>query len=255
MKIPTIFLPEQRSLERNIEDILKKEMDARPDPVAVKALLKSCEELSKVRLELNNSNPEVPEMYERYNQLAEKIDYSKKDLERFCRILYLEKNSGDVFLGLYISALVNKIIKEEDDIILEPAFKLSGLGAFLPRGSLRIIGNTLAYTGAYMAGGALVLVGDSGSFTGMKKKGGDITVTHDAGSFAASYMEGGTFKAKKLESFSVYCMENGKVVADEIEDNNIGWMMRGGELHASKIIGRVHKTCEGKVYLNDKQVF
>lgn len=143
------------------------------------------------------------EMYNLAEEIAEKTVYTKDDLEDLSQeiaapskhnwykedlneeeriekgILYENEHS---YLGLYLSALVNKIIKEDDVIRLAMNdLKLEGLGAYLKKGFLRIEGSTRFYTGFKMQGGTLIVEESTGNYTGFKMQGGTLIVRKTAG--------------------------------------------------------------------------
>lgn len=128
--------------------------------------------------------------YEIGERLAEKISYTKEDLENIIRNLYQSNDYAtpylvhkDFFLrytydksiGLYISALVNKII-EEEPIKLSVRTLLQGVGAFHKKGTLVIEGNVGKMAGYRMLDGKLIINGNAGWATGYESTGGKIIV-------------------------------------------------------------------------------
>ncbi len=123
-------------------------------------------------------------------KLAEKIGYAKEDLECVVRNLrqaadyltpyiihknFFLKYTYDKSIGLYLSALVNKII-EEEPIKLLVRTTLHGLGAFHKKGTLVIEGNIGKMAGYRMLDGKLIINGNAGWATGYESTGGKIIV-------------------------------------------------------------------------------
>ncbi len=128
--------------------------------------------------------------YEIGERLAEKISYTKEDLENVIRNLYQSndyvtpyivhkefflKYTYDKSIGLYISALVNKIIGEEP-IILSVRTLLHGVGAYHKKGTLSVKGSVSKMAGYRMEDGILIINGNTGLATGYESTGGKIIV-------------------------------------------------------------------------------
>lgn len=181
MKLPQSFIP-NKDLEKITKRILKKK-EYHPEKTA--ELLKSCEEFLQ-----EQDKKCVEDTYILGQKIANGLSYTKKNLEEISRKIII-KREEDRYLGFYLSALINKIIKEEHKIILNPRAKLTGLGAYLKEGTLIIKGSTQNYTGAFMSGGVMLVKGNVEELTGYYKEGGAIIIEGEVGNYTAYQMKGG----------------------------------------------------------------
>lgn len=188
MKVPQTFLPE-RSLEGCVERFME---------TGECSLLKSCNSF----LEQVIHEPHYPSMYDLGKAIAERICYDKKDLEALSRRINANMKGGfksvakelgcvgkdyytvgDYFrrLGVYLSALANKILTDEETITLSPKVPLACLGAYLEKGTLAINSDAESHAGFGMEGGKLILKKFPGSIIGALSKGGEIHIERDLG--------------------------------------------------------------------------
>lgn len=195
MKIPKAF-----TLEKNLEESIKRLMN-KPECEELPYLLASCGEFIKEIIDLN----EYTFMYYIGLNIARKMKYTKEEVEGLSRTItdlkevkpmfnklssYIESSDAknkilDVdkyinhcipLLGLYLSALVNNIITKHDIVILNPETRLTGLGAFLEKGTIRVKSESGIFTGFHMVGGKLIIEGNAGEYTGIFMKKGEIHV-------------------------------------------------------------------------------
>lgn len=172
MRTPKIFLSKRKDLRQVLKGIEIEE-----HPKTVKYLLRNCEEFLD---EYNKFRKQVlmkciEKAYKTGVELAEDIIYTKHDLEEFSQRIPLKRNDH-VYLGVYLSALINKVITEKDVLTLNLNAELDGLGAYLERGTIIIKRGTLDYTGSFMEGGTIIVYGDVRDFTGLSMKKGRIIV-------------------------------------------------------------------------------
>lgn len=202
MKIPTIFIPEREiSLERLLRKPRLHDYDHDYDEDNVQALLENCD---KFMLDLKGPH-KLDEIYETGKSLAEKTSFTARDINELSKRITIKCDS-ERYLGFYLSALVNKIIKEFDMIDLEPREELFGLGAYLPTGKLLVRGNMKYFAGAFMSGGVCIIDGNSGNRSGNGMAGGKLIIYRDAGRDTGNFMEGGIIRVdESIESISSNC--------------------------------------------------
>ena len=125
--------------------------------------------------------------------LLKGVNYTIKDIEELCLILSKSYANETTSIGIFISAAINKIIKETDTIVLDfESIKVNFLGYNLPCGNLIIKGNAGDRTGYSMQSGSITIHGNAGDATGRFMKDGSIIVDGNAGSFTGDYMKGGS---------------------------------------------------------------
>ena len=92
--------------------------------------------------------------------LLKGVDYTIKNIEDLCPRLSLSYTKETYSIGIFISAAINKIIKETDTIVLDFAgIEVNYLGYNLPCGNLIIKGNAGKYTGGSSEGGEIKVNG------------------------------------------------------------------------------------------------
>ena len=92
--------------------------------------------------------------------LLKGVDYTIKNIEDLCPRLSLSYANKTTSIGIFISAAINKIIKETDTIVLDFAgIEVNYLGYNLPCGNLIIKGNAGKYTGGSSEGGEIKVNG------------------------------------------------------------------------------------------------
>jgi len=197
MKLPKVFVPEKK-LEKKVE-MLSKE----PEQLKNNMLLESCKEYLIQEKKCND----FMESYELAEKITKKINPDQKDLEHLSELIKNEKK----WLSIYFSALVNKIIDEDDIMTFNFYEQLCCLGSYLEKGTLVIEGNT-------------------GTRTGFKMKGGNIQVQGNATHWTGLYMEGGIIHIQGNAGEST------------------GWGMKDGEIHVDGKINHIDIFCRGKIY-------
>lgn len=194
MKIPSIFLIENKDLEKITCDLLSSNRN-------LERLLKSCEEF----LELQSGiSPSLK--YEIGAGLAENLVYKKKDVEELSKLLNYDNDPlNSLFLGFYFSALVNKVIEEKDVVRLASGVKLIGLGAYLKKGALVIDGSIGEWSAFNLDGGRLVVFGDTGDYTAHGMKSGLVRVKGCVGGLTGCEARGGKIFAEDVKGCTYNC--------------------------------------------------
>lgn len=194
MEIPKDLIPKRKDLGEKMEQLLKGAKTVGHNPKIVEYLLDSCCEFLedyKKSLQDRRADIDFKAAYRLGKKLAKEMKYTKYDLEELVQKLGTEEKLWKLqagkgkYLGFYLSALVNKIITKNDNIILEGYVNLIGLGSHLERGTVTIRGDVSNYAGAFMKGGELIVKGWVGNFIGIGMKGGRITVK---GGIQANYI-------------------------------------------------------------------
>jgi len=195
MRLPQTFIPEKK---QNINEILQEPKEE-INPNAIEELLKSCKKF----LEKEQNLP-FSRCYELGEELANEIKYNKKDLEKLSQEITITEK--DKYLGLYLSALVNKIIKEKEMITLKLDKKWDCLGAYLRKGILEIDSNIGNETGCEMTGGKIIIKGNAGYYTGSQVKNGELIIYGDTGEWTGLEMAYGEIYVEgEIESFDYDC--------------------------------------------------
>ncbi len=219
MKIPKTFTSE-KNLDKTIKKLILNKPVLRPyNETTVTMLLKSCGKfMEKQKVTLNLS-----EVYNTGKDLAEKINFTKNDLEELVQriTLYDTIDYGhheDAYTGFFISALVNKIIEENEELILKPDARLYGLGAYLKTSKLIIEGESGYFLCHCMEDGEVVINGNAGDNAGNGMRGGKLTINGDAG-------------------------------------NDVGSFTEAGDIIVYRSIGKIAETCKARIYQWGKQVW
>jgi len=218
VKLPKVLKPKKR-LKKTLDKLISK----KDTTDSVDNLLESCKRF----IELKEKHKELVGLYRLSDDLSKRIRYDKHDLEDLSKML---PNENHLSLGLYFSALVNKIIQEDDVITLKFNYALSGIGAYLERGNLIIKGDVSSYTGWHMSGGKLIIEGNTSNMAGDFMEGGEIIIEGNAGPLLG------------------HSMISGKIVIKGNAGDGVGCFMKGGEIHIEGKIDGVAGYNEGTIY-------
>jgi len=144
MKLPKSFIPE-KDLDSKVKNLLKE-----PDYSFknINLLLSTCKEFLEEEVHFSHN-----EAYFFSLDLVKNISYSKEDIEKLSEEI-VSINYTD-WLGLHFSALINKIIQNDDIITLNFHKKLTGLGTYMEKGKLIVDGDLKYITGYFMGGGEI----------------------------------------------------------------------------------------------------
>lgn len=183
MKVPSIFVP-----EKNSEYDKKLKLKS----LTGKMLLQGCEGFMRKTAQMWM----FQQMYEEAERMVQKISCTKKDVEDLSitidKIFLNELENKldkrcyeftvrDLYfyfpnIGIYLSALANKVLIDGETITLSPGYPLTGLGTSLERGALVIESEAGSHAGFMIKGGKLVLMKGTGGYLGCMAKGGEIHV-------------------------------------------------------------------------------
>ena len=126
-------------------------------------------------LEEFKANSFYYENFSTASTLLKKVNYTIKDIEELCPILSKSYANKTTSIGIFISAAINKIIKETDTIVLDFAgIEVNYLGYCLTCGNLIIKGSVGGYTGQSMQSGSITIHGNAGDYTGKSMEGGSM---------------------------------------------------------------------------------
>ncbi|MDP2906415.1 MAG: hypothetical protein Q8O03_00595 [Nanoarchaeota archaeon] len=213
MKIPKAFTPD-KNLEKHIERLLSEKPNLKSyNETTVRILLKKC----RTFLDKQEDIEKLLSLYQVGENLAKELNYTKGDVEEASQ--RIETNSKeDKYSGFYLSALVNKIITEQEVINLKFYGELSGAGAYLKTGTLIIDGYVNFALGHCMEGGEIITKKDAGNDVGNGMISGRIIVKGDVG-------------------------------------HGIGIFSEGGDIVVYGNIGKIADHCKAKIFKGDKQVW
>lgn len=189
MKIPKNFVPSKKKTDKIAKKLLNKSgQQRRVSDWNLKELILDYEEFLSV---FEHTQPQ---------KMAVTEDYSKYDLQAFCdRLAKYEKERGFWWTGMYLSELINKVIKENEEIRLKlPPLekKLDYIGNAFKKGTLIIEGDLGDITGHLMSGGKIIVHGGVGKDTGHAMCGGEIHAKKIA-SISAAYLKGEIYENGK----------------------------------------------------------
>lgn len=216
MKIPKTFTPD-KNLDKHIERLLSKKEDLKNyeyyDENNVVILLKKCKKF----IDKQTGMSHLDSIHLVGERLADELEFTKKDIEEAIqRITPYGKECN--YSGFYFSALINKVIEEQDVINLTFYEKLSGIGAYLKTGTLIIDGYVEFALGHCMEGGTIIIKKDAGTDVGNGMLGGNIRISGDTG-------------------------------------KDLGIFSKGGDITVYGKIGKIADTCRARVFTKYKQVW
>lgn len=201
MKISRIFLS-GKNLENTTLRLLENNK-------TTDYLLRSCEDFLE-----QQAGKSLELKYGIAEQLAGSITYTKKNIEELSKKIPLNTFIDfdyQKFLGVYLSALINKVVEENDKIELAPDLELNGLGMYLRKGVLLVYNNVHEWTGSNMTGGKLMIFGNAGMYAAHRMKNGILFIKGDLGEI-------------------------------------VGFNANGGEIFVDGLVGSVTMSCHAKVY-------
>jgi len=212
MKLPKIFKP-----KKNLENLTKSLIKNSP---TVLKMLDGCEEFLQ-----NKKNKTFENKYLQGELIAKKITYTKRELEELSKVIVLEQKEkgpsniyNDPSIGIYLSALVNKVIKNEDMIMLSVSTEFSGLGSYMKQGVVIVRGDLGDYTCNNMEGGLMVVKGNTKGNTANYMSGGKLMIDGNVGWFT-------------------------------------GWGMKKGEVYIEGTVSHISPNCKGKIYNKDELIW
>jgi len=226
IKIPKTFVP-KKDLKKDMKKLIEKPQK-KVNISELELLIESCGYYTERRKGLDPDDSYIVGL-----RTADKLTYDKHCLEELSKRATMD----DVWLGIYFSALFNKIIKENEIITLELEKSLIGLGIYMKKGILVIEGDVKESVGGRMEGGEIYVKGNAGRGTGESMEGGEIHIERNVG-IATGYK-----------------MIDGKIYIKGNAGDGTGEFMEGGEIHVDGDIYFIDPSCEGKIFNKGKQVW
>lgn len=251
MKFPKTFRPE-KGLDEKIKYLLDSAgfENSHASPIRVRDLMLNAAKFMSERDKANAVSLDSCKLAEEIVQDMEY--YNKYDLEYFARVI-TEDNSNR-HLGEYISALLNKIIQEDEIICLELREPLDYLGYKLERGTLVIKGDAGNALGSSNNGGKIIVDGNARDSVGFQMKKGCIIVNKDVKDYLGLDIYGGEIHvggdAKRGVGYMTYKPVK-LVVHGDVE--NISNSCKGLVMVYGKI-GEIEEGCTAKIYEHGKKV-
>lgn len=213
MKVPKTFVSENCS-EKFLEKMLNFEKD-RFFNRHIDRLVSSCDQF----LDLAFGSSDVK--YGIGEKIANKYMYTLKDVENLSVRVFLDspwKAYDAENLGFYLSAMINKIITEDDTIGLTFGIRLAGIGSYLAKGKVVASSNAGSWVGANMTGGRLTILGNAEDYVAYEMKNGIISVTGKVG-------------------------------------GTVGYQAQGGEIYVNHIEGMIARSCLATIYRDGEKIW
>jgi hypothetical protein len=135
--------------------------------------------------------------YKSASSKLEGLNFTLNDVSIFAGLINRESFSDKAnywTTGLFISAAINKVIKEYDTVTLNfPSLGCPAdcIGYRLKQGKIAFQGNAGDYVGEAMSGGEITIQGNAGYYVGYNMSGGHIKIQGNAGDHVGTYMSGG----------------------------------------------------------------
>lgn len=198
-------------------------------------------------------------LYNIAKDLTREVRYTLKHVEEFSDRLL----SGECFsIGVFLSALVNKIIRNDDIVTLKLKPSLDCIGMNLERGTLIVKGDVRDFAGRAMKSGNLIIEGNANNSTGCSMEGGFIAVKGSAKDYTGNAINEGIILVHgNTQNLAGYDMKGGKLVIEGDAYDSLGNFMNGGEIiiegNAGSYTGSLMNggkiTVEGRImHISDK---
>jgi hypothetical protein len=150
--------------------------------------------------------------YKLASSKLERLDFTLNDASIFAGLINRESFSDNANYwtsGLFISAAINKVIKEDDTVTLNlPSLgcPVDCIGYRFKQGKIAFQGNAGDYVGEVMVGGEITIHGNAGYYVGYNMSGGHIIIQGNAGDHVGTYMSGGVIHIEgQIGSISESC--------------------------------------------------
>ncbi|MDP2909245.1 MAG: hypothetical protein Q8N77_05555 [Nanoarchaeota archaeon] len=202
MKLPTIFLPE-KSLESKVGSLLKTDGKCNRKCYADKNIIDKLKRhySSTSHEAMRNGWSGYKELYSIVEQevsaLQNRISYSLADIEGLYSKIFAKtivQPLSSIYFPVHISALINSVITEQDEMKLTSHKDLGYFGVFFKTGEFVLKYNSCYsgdFIGASMSGGKITIEGNAGYFLGRDMTGGEIIVEGNTGDCLGLGMTGG----------------------------------------------------------------
>lgn len=273
MKLPKTFRP-NKDLEKKTEDLINFHFPEYSKK-RVERLVNTSELFLEEQKKIGLYFKSIEQRYNIANDLVKNMLYTNLDLEGFIKSLPIDNKCEP--LGIYISALINKLIEEDDIIILDANNEFLGLGSYLERGTLMVKGDIGHETGYSMKGGKIIVKGSVKDMPGFNMLDGKIIINGYAGRWVGNCMEGGEILiGRDVENRVGNEMRGGQIIVNGNAGNDTGNGMKKGTIiikgsageHTGlssekdaviKIYGGItsinYNSCKGTIYQRDKKIW
>src|SRR5579885_894198 len=157
------------------------------------------------------------ESYKHASSNLDKVNFFLSDVPIFARLIsgeYFTDKANYWTAGLFISAAINKVIKENEIVTL----------------GFPILGFPVDCIGYGLKRGKIALQENAGDYLGEGMSGGEITIQHNAGYYLG------------------YNMSGGRIIVHGNTGDHIGTYMSGGIIDIKGQIGSIAGSCRGKIY-------
>jgi len=187
--------------------------------------------------------PDAKRLMKKMEEGVRGMDYNLNDIERFC--LEIRNRNTKFFcdyFGVYLSALINKIISDGDKITLQ----------------LRGLKDGIGYIGSELKKGKIIVNGNAGNYIGEKMEGGEIVVYGSVGDEVSCQMYGGRIRIKGSAGDHLgRFMDKGEITIEKHAGIHLGCFMMGGKItvNGSKPLDICDDAEHGEIYHKDKKVF
>lgn len=214
-------------------------------PKGLEALLASFSGLPKLeRLKIMASKVErrgISDFYNACLRQAHGIEYTSEDINVFLSRVKIKDDQRDE-LGIYTSALINNLVKENETVNLDVGGKKPHfLGSFLSKGNLYICGNLGNFACYKMSGGHVILADNAGDFLALQMEGGIITAQKYTGEKTGAEMSGGEINVSKTAGLNAGEDSTGGTIRSgsyaSIGDRNRAKLYLKGNPYPGKLTG------------------
>ncbi len=207
-----------------------------------------------------NAFNDLQKGYQTAISLVPNINYSLQDIAGLCHSIS-DYDNRHLIWGFFISALINKVIKDGETITIKPKKYVleNNLGVFLERGTLILDGHVGMNAGYGLRGGKLVIRGDTEYCYGNCMEKGELIIEGSVKGPGFNSVKGGKGVIKSIDEKGwhdygpgdgIGCGQQGGLVEILCDVpttvKGIGWEQKDGEL-------RVHGNVSCR-YINYGQI-
>lgn len=172
----------------------------------LEALLSSFSSLPKLeRMKIMASKLErqgIADFYSTCYKSAREAEYTPEDINAFLNRIKIKDDQRDE-LGIYVSALANKLLTENGTININVGDKkLHFLGSFMSKGCINVSGNLGNFVCYEMSGGNANIFGNAGDFLALGMSGGTVNVHGYVGEKAGAEISNGEINMSKTSGLN-----------------------------------------------------
>ncbi len=207
-------------------------------------------------LEEFKANSFIDENFSTASTLLKGVNYTIKDIEELCPIFSKFYANETNSIGIFISAAINKIIKETDTIVLDFAgIEVNYLGYCLTCGNLIIKGSVGGYTGQSMQSGSITIHGNAGDYTGKSMEGGSIIVEGNSNADTGVSMQSGSITVDgNAGDWTGDYMKGGSIIVEGNAGDYTGIASFGGKIVINKEIKSIGINAKAAIFCKGKKV-